>query len=109
MLSFWSNLITPSSRRNGVHDYDIQDLLAHSKPRVTTVYARATYAALEAAEESRSNQSVRCRVQAKNRIERPSSFPHRRIDIGGRGKRKGLVEFGYGQHAGVAEWQTLRT
>ncbi len=25
------------------------------------------------------------------------------------GRRKDLIEFGYGQHAGVAEWQTLRT
>jgi hypothetical protein len=26
-----------------------------------------------------------------------------------REKKKGLLEFGLGQHAGVAEWQTLRT
>ena len=36
-------------RAHGVHEYDIQDLLGHSKPGVTTVYARATHAALEAA------------------------------------------------------------
>jgi integrase len=36
-------------RAHGVHEYDIQDLLGHSKPGVTTVYARATPSALEAA------------------------------------------------------------
>jgi integrase len=39
-------------RAHGVHEYDIQDLLGHSKPGVTTVYARATHAALEAAGEN---------------------------------------------------------
>lgn len=29
-------------RANGVHEYDIQDLLGHAKPGVTKVYARAT-------------------------------------------------------------------
>ena len=38
-------------RARGVHEYDIQDLLGHSKPGVTTVYARATHATLEAAVE----------------------------------------------------------
>jgi integrase len=38
-------------RAHGVHEYDIQDLLGHSKPGVTTVYARATHGALEAAVE----------------------------------------------------------
>jgi integrase len=36
-------------RANGVHEYDIQDLLGHAKPGVTKVYARATIATLEAA------------------------------------------------------------
>ena len=34
-------------RANGVHEYDIQDLLGHAKPGVTKVYARATLAVLE--------------------------------------------------------------
>jgi integrase len=34
-------------RANGVHEYDIQDLLGHAKPGVTKVYARATLATLE--------------------------------------------------------------
>lgn len=34
-------------RANGVHEYDIQDLLGHAKPGVTKVYARATMAVLE--------------------------------------------------------------
>ena len=38
-------------RARGVHEYDIQDLLGHSKPGVTTVYARATHGALEVAVE----------------------------------------------------------
>lgn len=36
-------------RANGVHEYDIQDLLGHAKPGVTKVYARATLTTLEAA------------------------------------------------------------
>jgi integrase len=36
-------------RANGVHDYDIQDLLGHAKPGITKVYARATLTTLEAA------------------------------------------------------------
>jgi integrase len=36
-------------RAHGVHEYDIQDLLGHSKPGVTKVYARATQSVLEAA------------------------------------------------------------
>ena len=36
-------------RANGVHEYDIEDLLGHAKPGVTKVYARATLATLEAA------------------------------------------------------------
>ncbi len=38
-------------RAHGVHEYDIQDLLGHSKPGVTKVYARATQSVLEAAVE----------------------------------------------------------
>lgn len=38
-------------RARGVHEYDIQDLLGHSKPGVTTIYARATHATLERAVE----------------------------------------------------------
>ena len=38
-------------RANGVHEYDISDLLGHSKPGVTTVYARATRVVLEQAVE----------------------------------------------------------
>lgn len=38
-------------RAHGVHEYDIQDLLGHSKPGVTKVYARATVANLEQAVE----------------------------------------------------------
>ena len=38
-------------RAHGVHEYDIQDLLGHSKPGVTKVYARATLSVLEAAVE----------------------------------------------------------
>lgn len=34
-------------RANGVHEYDIQDLLGHAKPGVTKVYARATLTVLE--------------------------------------------------------------
>lgn len=34
-------------RANGVHEYDIQDLLGHAKPGVTKVYARATLSVLE--------------------------------------------------------------
>ena len=34
-------------RANGVHEYDIQDLLGHAKPEVTRVYARATLTVLE--------------------------------------------------------------
>jgi integrase len=33
-------------RANGVHEYDIQDLLGHAKPGVTKVYARATLSVL---------------------------------------------------------------
>ena len=36
-------------RANGVHEYDIQDLLGHAKPGVTKVYARATLTVLEGA------------------------------------------------------------
>ncbi len=36
-------------RANGVHEYDIQELLGHAKPGVTKVYARATMAVLEVA------------------------------------------------------------
>ena len=38
-------------RANGVHEYDISDLLGHSKPGVTKVYARATRVVLEQAVE----------------------------------------------------------
>lgn len=38
-------------RAHGVHEYDIQDLLGHSKPGVTKVYARSTQSVLEAAVE----------------------------------------------------------
>lgn len=38
-------------RVHGVHEYDIQDLLGHSKPGVTKVYARDTQSVLEAAVE----------------------------------------------------------
>jgi integrase len=38
-------------RANGVHEYDISDLLGHSRPGVTTVYARATRVVLEQAVE----------------------------------------------------------
>jgi len=38
-------------RANGVHEYDISDLLGHSMPGVTTVYARATRVVLEQAVE----------------------------------------------------------
>ena len=38
-------------RAHGVHEYDIQDLLGHSKPGITKVYARATQSVLEAAVE----------------------------------------------------------
>jgi integrase len=38
-------------RANGVHEYDISDLLDHSRPGVTTVYARATRVVLEQAVE----------------------------------------------------------
>ena len=38
-------------RANGVHEYDIGDLLGHSRPGVTQVYARATRAVLEQAVE----------------------------------------------------------
>lgn len=38
-------------RANGVHEYDISDLLGHSKPGVTPVYARATRIVLEQAVE----------------------------------------------------------
>lgn len=34
-------------RANGVHEYDIQDLMGHAKPGVTKVYARATLTVLE--------------------------------------------------------------
>lgn len=34
-------------RVNGVHEYDIQDLLGHAKPGVTKVYARATLTVLQ--------------------------------------------------------------
>jgi integrase len=34
-------------RANGVHGYDIQDLLGHAKPGVTKVYARATLTVLK--------------------------------------------------------------
>jgi integrase len=36
-------------RANGVHEYDIQDLMGHAKPGVTKVYARATLTVLEEA------------------------------------------------------------
>jgi len=39
-------------RANGVHEYDISDLLGHSRPGVTTVYARATRVVLEQAVEN---------------------------------------------------------
>ena len=38
-------------RANGVHEYDSSDLLGHSRPGVTTVYARATRVVLEQAVE----------------------------------------------------------
>ncbi|HEV8429363.1 MAG TPA: tyrosine-type recombinase/integrase [Pyrinomonadaceae bacterium] len=38
-------------RANGVHEYDISDLLGHSRPGVTNVYARATRTVLEQAVE----------------------------------------------------------
>jgi len=38
-------------RANGVHEYDISDLLGHSRAGVTSVYARATRAVLEQAVE----------------------------------------------------------
>lgn len=38
-------------RANGVHEYDISDLLGHSRPGVTSVYARATRVVLEQAVE----------------------------------------------------------
>jgi integrase len=38
-------------RANGVHEYDISDLLGHSRPGVTKVYARATQTWLEQAVE----------------------------------------------------------
>ena len=38
-------------RANGVHEYDISDLLGHSRAGVTGVYARATRAVLEQAVE----------------------------------------------------------
>jgi len=38
-------------RAHGVHEYDIQDLLGHSQPGVTKVYARATVSNLEEAVE----------------------------------------------------------
>ena len=38
-------------RAHGVHEYDIQDLLGHSKPGVSKVYARSTQSVLEAAVE----------------------------------------------------------
>lgn len=38
-------------RANGVHEYDIGDLLGHSRPGVTQVYARATRTVLEQAVE----------------------------------------------------------
>jgi len=43
---------TTRLRANGVHEYDIQDLLGHAKPGVTKVYARATLAVLEEAVKS---------------------------------------------------------
>jgi integrase len=43
------NRCNQTARAHGVHEYDIQDLLGHSKPGVTTVYARAHTPALEAA------------------------------------------------------------
>jgi integrase len=49
---FW---VTPEVatrlRANGVHEYDISDLLGHSRPGVTTVYARATRVVLDQAVE----------------------------------------------------------
>jgi len=41
-------------RAHGVHEYDIQDRLGHSKPGVTKVYARATQSVLEAAVEKQT-------------------------------------------------------
>jgi integrase len=38
-------------RAHGVHEYDISDVLGHSRPGVTTVYARATRVVLEQAVE----------------------------------------------------------
>ncbi len=38
-------------RANGVHEYDISDLLGHSRPGVTKVYARSTQKVLEQAVE----------------------------------------------------------
>jgi len=38
-------------RANGVHEYDISDLLGHSRPGVTQVYARSTRTVLEQAVE----------------------------------------------------------
>ena len=38
-------------RANGVHEYDISDLLGHSRPGVTRVYASATRTVLEQAVE----------------------------------------------------------
>lgn len=34
-------------RANGVHEFDISDLLGHSRPGVTRIYARATRTVLE--------------------------------------------------------------
>ena len=55
-------------RANGVHEYDIQDLLGHAKLGVTKVYARATLTVLE----GRSRQTHK----AVGRSDRLVSYQH---------------------------------
>ena len=65
-------------RANGVHEYDISDLLGHSRPGVTRVYARATRTVLEQAVEKLTEpwgQVIEFRKKSGIKFS-PSSFPH---------------------------------
>ncbi len=65
----------------GFTNNDIEDLSGPSKPGVTTVYARATHAALEAAVEKLIEPIAQSgRVRAKGWKSNRSSVSHRRID-----------------------------
>jgi integrase len=48
---FYPRTFATRLRANGVHEYDISDLLGHSRPGATQVYARATRTGLEQAVE----------------------------------------------------------